>query len=264
MSRREWVSRLVCCNDFKDATKARCSSPTDSSGVAISGAKNVTEYHAVALVSTRRLILDPATRSAGSGRPLWNLSDAHGLLRQHGAHLVEQIARAAPLTAEVSPVVILLRMLDAGSRCAALVVSACAWAVAAMKAISASRTITPFATLGSPINPRHPCPPKGAKGPGNDAQPSCRQLTTQRPVGAVRHRVCFGAIASTQSSAQPGGTGPSKRPSEPLNVCAAERGHRLPPRWPFATLAARSTLATPTCPRGRRARERCSTIVPVN
>jgi hypothetical protein len=30
---------------------------------------------------------------------------------------------------------------------------------------------------------------------------------------------------------------------------------------PFATLAARSTLAIPTCPRGRRARERCSTIV---
>jgi hypothetical protein len=24
------------------------------------------------------------------------------------------------------------------------------------------------------------------------------------------------------------------------------------PRWPFATLAARSTLAIPTCPRGRR------------
>jgi hypothetical protein len=32
----------------------------------------------------------------------------------------------------------------------------------------------PFATLGCPICPRHPYLPKGAKGPGTDAQPSCR------------------------------------------------------------------------------------------
>jgi hypothetical protein len=44
------------------------------------------------------------------------------------------------------------------------------------------------------------------------------------------------------------------------------RGHRLPPlRWPFATLAARSTLAISTCPKGGEgATERCSTRVLVN
>jgi hypothetical protein len=42
-------------------------------------------------------------------------------------------------------------------------------------------------------------------------------------------------------------------------------GTTIAPMPPFATLAARSTLAIPTCPRGRRgARERCSTIVTVN
>src|SRR6266436_91732 len=49
--------RLVCCNDFKGGSKARCSSSTDSSSVAISSAKNVTEYHAAALVSTRRVAI---------------------------------------------------------------------------------------------------------------------------------------------------------------------------------------------------------------
>ena len=51
--------RLVRRNDLKDASKARCSSSTNSSSVAISSTKNVTEYHAVALVSTRRVALDP-------------------------------------------------------------------------------------------------------------------------------------------------------------------------------------------------------------
>jgi hypothetical protein len=36
------------------------------------------------------------------------------------------------------------------------------------------RPYHPFATLGSPIYPRHPYLPKGAKGPGNDAQSVCR------------------------------------------------------------------------------------------
>ncbi len=61
--------------------------------------------------------LDPVDRLPGQGGLFGDLSDAHGLLPQHGAHLVELIARVAPLTAEVSPVVILLRMLDAGSLC---------------------------------------------------------------------------------------------------------------------------------------------------
>ena len=46
--------RLVCCNDFKGGRKARCSSSTNSSSVAISTTKNVTEYHAVALVRVKR------------------------------------------------------------------------------------------------------------------------------------------------------------------------------------------------------------------
>ena len=45
---------LVCCNDFKGGSKARCSSSTNSSGVTIPSAKNVTDYPAVALVSIRR------------------------------------------------------------------------------------------------------------------------------------------------------------------------------------------------------------------
>jgi hypothetical protein len=54
-------------------------------------------------------------RLSGQSGPFGDLSDALGLLPQHGAHLVELIARVAPLTAEISPLLILLRMLDAGS-----------------------------------------------------------------------------------------------------------------------------------------------------
>src|SRR6266436_532142 len=46
--------RLVRRNDLKDASKARCSSSTNSSSVAISSTKNVTEYHDVALVWVKR------------------------------------------------------------------------------------------------------------------------------------------------------------------------------------------------------------------
>jgi hypothetical protein len=49
---------LAAATISKDATKARCSSSTNSSSVAMS-AKNVTEYHAVALVSIGRITLDP-------------------------------------------------------------------------------------------------------------------------------------------------------------------------------------------------------------
>jgi hypothetical protein len=37
-----------------------------------------------------------------------------------------------------------------------------------------------------PIYPRHPCLPKGAKGPGNDAQPVC--LSTDDPTALVGAR----------------------------------------------------------------------------
>ena len=46
--------RLVRRNDLKDASKARCSSSTSSSSVAISSTKNVIEYHDVALVRVKR------------------------------------------------------------------------------------------------------------------------------------------------------------------------------------------------------------------
>jgi hypothetical protein len=63
--------------------------------------------------------------------------------------------------------------------------SACTREVAAMKTISAPRSgvdaadraergFGPFATLAAPIYPRHPYLPKGAKGPGADAQPVSR------------------------------------------------------------------------------------------
>ena len=59
MSRREWVSfyptipprRLY--SDFKGDSKARCSSPTDSSSVAIPNAMELIEYDAVALELVR-------------------------------------------------------------------------------------------------------------------------------------------------------------------------------------------------------------------
>src|SRR6266436_10026583 len=72
--------RLVCCNDFKGGSKARCSSSTDSSSVAISSTKNVTEYHAVALVSTRRVTLNSVGSLPGQAGLSGDLSDAHGLL----------------------------------------------------------------------------------------------------------------------------------------------------------------------------------------
>ena len=52
----------------------------------------MTEYHAVALVSTRRVALDPADGLPGL---FGDLSDAHGLSPQHGAHLDELLASGA-------------------------------------------------------------------------------------------------------------------------------------------------------------------------
>jgi hypothetical protein len=62
-------------------------------------------------LSTPRVPLDPLPRQAGLFR---DLSDAHGFLSQHVAHLVELLARVARLAAVVSAVATPLRMLDAG------------------------------------------------------------------------------------------------------------------------------------------------------
>jgi hypothetical protein len=43
------IPGLVCCSDFKGGSKARCSSSTDSSSVAIPNAMALIEYHTVAL-----------------------------------------------------------------------------------------------------------------------------------------------------------------------------------------------------------------------
>ena len=72
--------RLVCCDDFKGGSKARYSSSTNSSSIAISITKNVTEYHAVALVSTRRVALDPVDSLPGQAGLFGDVSDARGLL----------------------------------------------------------------------------------------------------------------------------------------------------------------------------------------
>jgi hypothetical protein len=79
-------------------------------------------------LSTRRVILNSVDGLAGQAGLLRNLSDPHRLLPQHGAHLVELIARVARLAANVGAVAMLLGILNTGipALCAALVASACA------------------------------------------------------------------------------------------------------------------------------------------
>ena len=57
---------------------------------------------------------------------------------------------------------------------------------------SIAAPISPFATLGSPIYPRHPYRPKARRGQGAMPQPSCR--STDHPNGPVgaREAVCIG------------------------------------------------------------------------
>jgi hypothetical protein len=60
-----------------------------------------------------------------------------------------------------------------------------------------------------PIHPRRPYLPKGAKGPGNDAQPVC--WSTDDPMARrerVRHRVCVGAKRLATILGTAGGQGP--------------------------------------------------------
>jgi hypothetical protein len=65
-------------------------------------------------LSTRRLALDPIDGLSGQASFIRDVSDAHRLLPQHGAHSIEMIARVAWLAAEVSALVIPLRVLDTG------------------------------------------------------------------------------------------------------------------------------------------------------
>jgi hypothetical protein len=66
-----------------------------------------------ATLSTCRVTLDPVDGPSGQASFFGNLSDAHGLLPQHGAHLVELIAHVARLAADVGAVATLLGMLRA-------------------------------------------------------------------------------------------------------------------------------------------------------
>jgi hypothetical protein len=68
-------------------------------------------------LSTRRITLDPVDGLSGQAGLLGNLSDTHGPLPQHGAHLSKLFAGEARLSAEVGTFVILLGVLDAGPLC---------------------------------------------------------------------------------------------------------------------------------------------------
>jgi hypothetical protein len=68
-------------------------------------------------LSTRRITLDPVDGLSGQASFLRNLRDVHHFLPQHGAHLVELLARVARLTANVGAVATLLGVLNTGSLC---------------------------------------------------------------------------------------------------------------------------------------------------
>jgi hypothetical protein len=65
------IPGLVCCSDFKGGSKARCSSSTNSSSVAIPSALTLIEYHTVALEPVlehpRLLAVSGLRRRAGPG-----------------------------------------------------------------------------------------------------------------------------------------------------------------------------------------------------
>jgi len=65
-------------------------------------------------LSTRRVIFDPVDGLSGQAGLFGDLSDAHGLLAEHGAHLDELLASEARLTATVGAVAALLGVLDTG------------------------------------------------------------------------------------------------------------------------------------------------------
>jgi hypothetical protein len=68
-------------------------------------------------LSTHRVTLDPVDSLSGQASLSRNLSDAHGVLSQHLAHLVELLARETWLPAKIGSFVILFRMLDTGPLC---------------------------------------------------------------------------------------------------------------------------------------------------
>src|SRR5215472_17423457 len=84
-------------------------------------------------LSTRRVTVDPVDGLSGqTSLPGGNLSHAHRLSPEHGAHLAELLASICRLTAEVSYWSACVAC-SIPARCAALWASASAWEVAAMR-----------------------------------------------------------------------------------------------------------------------------------
>src|SRR5215468_3873223 len=150
--------------------------------------------------------------------------------------LVELITRVAPLTGGVSPSSFCFACSMRAS-CAALVASACAWAVAAMKAISASRTITPLrhtwlprSSLASPTCPRRrggpvgraaPLGPKGAWAGPDDlssvVESSAAGISRGSPF-ARRYIDCCPISPLAPRSTLATSIGPRKAPSAPRDL----------------------------------------------
>jgi hypothetical protein len=106
-----------------------------------------------------------------------------------------------------------------------------------------------------PICPRELYLPKRRRAPGHDAQPGVGQLTRERAAPCVQ--------LGQRLIATEGDTDLGERRAALMDWSTRRaRTATAATRWPFATLAPRSSFASPTCPRGRRGRERYSIIVP--
>ncbi len=144
----------------KAAVKPAAPPSTNSSSVAISSTKNVTEYHAVALVSTRRVALDPADGLPGQAGLFGDPNNAHGL-NDHRAYLGRKRSYTGD---QLNKVRAMLGQQRGGTSIAA--------------------PISPLATFGSPIHPRHPIGPRR-----EGARERCLNHrvgpTTQRPSGSA-------------------------------------------------------------------------------
>src|SRR5258708_788584 len=121
--------------------------------------------------STLRVTLDPVDGLAGQASLPRNLSDAHGLLPQHRAHLVKLIARVARLTAEVSAFSAMLCVLDTGPLCGLGGLSLCL----SGRGHEADQRITDslLHRPRGPLAPSHPCHPWHPWAPDLPPPPMC-------------------------------------------------------------------------------------------
>jgi hypothetical protein len=101
--------------------------------------------------SSCRIIFDPVDRLTSEPYGPCDLADTCGIA-EHRLRTLQLLATVARLTAFISARVTFALACAIPARCASLVASAWAWAVAAMKAISASRTAHCMASLVAPSN----------------------------------------------------------------------------------------------------------------